>query len=67
MLKDMDLYHLLDASKNVVHKETEFIGNKIGDVVSKSKYDNIEKQSVEKIIIPPVKREEILNKLRRVL
>ena len=75
----MDLYYLqeivkkqildkvLDASKKVVHKETEFIGNKIGDVVSKSKYDNIEKQSVEKIIIPPVKREEILNKLRRVL
>ena len=58
----------LDASKKVVHKAGEFIGNKIADTVIKSNDDNIEKQEpVEEIIIPPEKREEILNKLRRVL
>ena len=58
----------LDASKKVVHKAGEFIGNEIADALSKSTDDNIEKQEpVEKIIIPPEKRKEILNKLRRVL
>ena len=66
----------LDASKNVAHKAGEFLGMKVADVVlsktlatlTKSKDDNIEKQEpVEKIIIPPGKREEILNKLRKVL
>ena len=58
----------LDASKKLVHKAGEFLGNKIADTVTKSNNDNIEKQEpVEEIIIPPEKREEILNKLRKVL
>ena len=57
-----------DASKKGVHKSGEFIGNKIADAVTKSNNYNIEKQEpVEEVIIPPEKREEILNKLRRVL
>ena len=58
----------LSASKKVVNKAGEFIGNKIADTVTKSNNDNIEKQEpVEKIIILPEKRGEILHKLRRVL
>ena len=54
--------------KKVVPKAGEFTGNKIADTVTTSNDDNIEKQEpVEEIIIPPEKREEILNKLRRVL
>ena len=55
-------------SKKVVHKAGEFLGNKIADTVTNLKYDNIDKQEpVEEIIIPPEKRDEILNKLRKVL
>ena len=51
----------LDAPKKLVHKASEFIGNKIADAVTKPNDDNIEKkQPVEEIIIPPRKREEIL-------
>ena len=58
----------LDASKEIVHKAVEFIGNKIADAVTNSSNDKTVKQEpVEEIIIPPEKREEILNKLRRVL
>ena len=58
----------LDASKKVVLKAGEFIGNKFADVVTKSHNDDIEKQEpVEEIIIPPEKRDEILNKSRRLL
>ena len=58
----------LDASKKVVHKAGELIGNKIADTVIKPNDDNIEKQeTVEEITNPPEKTEEILNKLRRVL
>ena len=58
----------IDASKRVVHKAGEFIGNKIANAVTKLDDDNIEKQEpVEEIIIPPEKRDEILNKLRKVL
>ena len=58
----------LVASKNVVHKAIEFIGNKIADTVTKSNDDNTEKQEpVEEIIVPLEKKEEILNKLRKVL
>ena len=52
------------ASKKVVHEAGEFIGNKIGDAVNDG---NVEKQPVEQIIIPSEKRNEILNKLRKVL
>ena len=63
-LLDTGLY----ASKKVVHKADEFIGNKIADAVSKSNNDNIEKQEpVEEIIIPPETRDEILNKMRKAL
>ena len=76
----MDFYHLqenmkkqilnnaLDASKKVVDKAGEVIGNKIADPVTESIDDNIEKQKpVEEIIIPPEKREETLKKLRKAL
>ena len=59
---------LKTASKKVVHKAGEFLGNKIADAVTKSNDDNIEKQEpVEEILIPLEKRDEILNKLRKVL
>ena len=58
----------LDASEKAVHKAGEFIGNKIADTITKLKDDNIEKQIlVEEIIIPPEERDEISNKLRKVL
>ena len=68
--------HLLDtaldavktASKKIVHKAGEFIGNKIVDPLTNLNDDNTEKQEpAEEIIIPLVKREETLNKLRKVL
>ena len=64
---------MLDASKKVVHKPGEFLGNKIADAVTKSNDHKIVKpdgnpRNVEEIIIIPVeKRDEILNKLRKVL
>ena len=58
----------LDASKKVIHKAGEYLVNKIADAVIKSNNVNIEKKEpVEEIIIPPEKREEIVNKLRKVL
>ena len=58
----------LDASKKVVHKAGQYLGNKIADAVTKSNNDNIEKHDpVEEIFISPEKRDEILNKLRKVL
>ena len=55
----------LDASKKVVHKTGEYLGNKIPYVITS---DNIEKQeAVGEIIIPPEKREGILKILRKVL
>ena len=50
---------LRTASKKVVHKAGEFIGSKIADAVNKS--------NEEKTIVPPEKREEILNALRQLL
>ena len=80
MSKDVGFYHLqenikkqlldrgLDASKKEVHKAGEFLKTKIADAITKSSNYNIEKKKpVEEIIIPPEKREEILNKLRKVL
>ena len=61
------LHAVKTASKKVVHKAGEFLGNKTTGTVTKSKDNNIEKQPVEKIGIPPEKRHEILNKLRKVL
>ena len=60
--------HLANASEKVIHKAGEFTGDKIADAVTKSNDDNNEKEEpVEEIIIPPGKRDEILNKLRKVL
>ena len=50
------------ASKKVVHKADEFMGNETADAVTKSNNDNIDKQEpVEEITIPPEKKDEILN------
>ena len=59
---DTGLDSLKTASKNVIHKAGEFIGNKSADAVTKSNDDEIEKQEpVEAIIIPLKKRDKILN------
>ena len=56
-----------DASKKVVHKVRQYLGNKIADAVTKSHDDNIEKQGPAKeIIIPTEKREEIWKKSNKV-
>ena len=62
----------LDAEKTdykkVVRKAGEFIGHKIADAVTNSNDDNIGKEEpVGETIIPPEKRNEILNKLRKLL
>ena len=58
----------LDASKKVSHKAGEYLGNKIADAVTKSRDDSIEKQEpVEEVIILPEKRDEIIDKLRKLL
>ena len=58
----------LDASKKVVHKEGEYLRNKIADAITKLNDDNTEKhEPVEEIIIPAEKREGIINKLRKFL
>ena len=73
---DTGLDSLNTASKKVVHRTSELLGNKIADAVTKSNDDKIVKpkhvidenpRNVEEIIIPPEKREEILNALRQVL
>ena len=58
----------LDPSKKVLHKADENLGDKVANLLNKSNEDNTEKQEgVEEMIIPPEKKEEILNKLRKVL
>ena len=75
-LLDIGLDSLKPASKKVVHKTGEFLGNKIADALAKSCNNKIVKKnpvinenprSVEEIIISADKREEILNELRQVL
>ena len=59
---------LKPASKKLVHKTVEFMGNKIADAVTNLLDDKIGKtNAVEEIIIPTEKREKILNELRQVL
>ena len=56
------------ASKKVVDKAGEFLGNKSADAVTKSSDDKIGKQEpIEEIIVPQEKSEEILNKLGKML
>ena len=59
---------LKTVTKKVFHKTSEFLGDKIADVVANS-YDNkiVKIKSVEEIITPREKREEILNELRQAL
>ena len=79
MLKDMAFYHSQENRRNNYWtqdqklpkkqsvKRIEFFGNKIADAVTNPNDDNIERQeTVEEVIIPPEKREELLNKLRKV-
>ena len=74
----MDFYHLqenikkplldkaLDASKKVVHKAGEFIGNKTADAIIKSGNDNIEKQEpLQEIIIPPEKKRRNIKQIEK--
>ena len=67
-LLDTGLDSLKTASKKVLHKAGEFLGNKVVDAVTKSNDDKIvKKEPAEEIIIPPEKKEEILKKLRQIL
>ena len=60
-------YWILNASKKVVHKVGEFLGNKTPDAVTKLSDNKVVKpdensRNFEEIIIPPEKTEQILNK-----
>ena len=58
-LLDTGLDAVKSASKKVLHKASNFIGNKIADTVTKSKNDKTVKQEpVEEIIIPPNKQKK---------
>ena len=71
----MGFYHLQGNRKSIYwikdqilpNKAGELVGNKIAEAVAKSNDDKIVKQDpIEETNIPPEKRKEILNKLRRV-
>ena len=67
-LLDTGLAAVKTASKKLVHKVGEFIGNKITDAITKSNDDNIEIQEpVEEIIIPSEEKVEILKKIHRII
>ena len=71
-LLDTGLDALETAFKTVVHKALEatdqFTGNKIADKIVKSKHVTDENpRNVEELIIPPEKREKILNESRHLL
>ena len=52
------------ASKKVVHKAGESLGNRIADAATKSNKDKtVKKEPVEEITIPPEEREEILQEV----
>ena len=61
---------LKTASKKVLHKAREFLGNKSENAVTKSNVDKIVKpdensRNDEKITIPLEQRDEMSNKLRK--
>ena len=59
---------LKTGSTKVVHKTGKCLENKIADAATKSKDNKIEKKrTVEEIIIPLEKIDEILNELRQIL
>ena len=65
---DTGLDSLKTVFKKIVQITGEFLGNKIADTVTNSYDDKFMKtKPVEEMIIPPKKREEILNELRQVL
>ena len=67
-LLDTELDPLKTASKKVVHKTVEFLGNEIVDAVNISyKAKIVKTKFVEERIIPPEKREDILIELRQLL
>ena len=71
-LLDTGLYALKTASKKVIHKAPEargeLTGNKIAEKIVKTKHVPAKNpRNVEGIIIPPEKRKEIFNELRKVL
>ena len=53
------------ASKKVVHKASEFLGNKFADTIKSNSNKIVKQEPVEEIIIPPEERDEILSKLRQ--
>ena len=56
------------ASKKVAQRAGKLLGNKITDGVTKSNNDKVEKhERVEEIVFPSEIRDEILNKLRKVV
>ena len=66
---DAGLDAVKTASTKVAHIASDFLGNKIADAVTTSNDDNkiANQEPVEEIIVPLEKREQILNKLRKVL
>ena len=71
-LLDTGLDAVKTASKKVVHKAGELLGDETADAVTKTNDYKILKldenpRNVEEMIIPPEKSDEILNKLREVL
>ena len=65
---DTGLDSLKTASKKVICKTSEFLGNKIAGAVTSSYGDKIVKtKPAEEIIIQAEKREKKLNELRQVL
>ena len=69
---DTGLYALKTSSKKVIHKAPEprgeLTGNKTAENIVKTKHVPAKNpRNVEGIIIPPEKRKEIFNELRKVL
>ena len=65
---DTGLDAINTASKKVAQRAGKFLGNKITDAVTKSNDDKVEKhERVEEIVFPPEIRDEILNKLKKVV
>ena len=67
-----EIYALKTASKEVVHKKAEatgkLIGNKIAEQIVRPKpVCDMNSRNVEEIVTSLEERQEILNKLRRVL
>ena len=67
-LLDTGLDSIKTASKNIVHKAGQFLENKPEYAVTKSNDDKIVKQEpVDKTVLPLDKRDEMLDKLTKIL